>query len=421
MVSILLNDKRIGIEKMLEAQQIAKEKKSQQKTCLQKKIEENQREQVACIDCKSNQKFNKLSKQQICENKKTQQMYSQNDVERKCLKQKKKLKILAIGDSHIGKTTFLKNYCSQQYDLNYKSNDNFTQQKVNKTIGCDIHVCYHTPNTKALITETKQNDSLQYQEEYTVQFIDMAGENKQREFLNVFIRNKLQKLDAILFFFDLTNLNTFKNFYKWLMAIFHNSQSKKDYACVWQIPFLLIGTKTDQIPSKYQAQIKQKLLNQLNKMFKCTRGENLIFLNANNIESSNQKVEMSMFHLFLSEICIEKTMKNMKQSTNSSLFSFQGQSEYNPQELLSGLNKNTQKYCLNNDNYKNKRIIEEDKNFMQIVLEVNQFSEYKKAWQNQVFNLTSRVIVIKERITEIIYTTFRKSEDELVLPHSNLE
>nr|BAJ21353.1 Rab-family small GTPase RabX35 [Tetrahymena thermophila] len=348
-------------------------------------------------------------------------MYSQNDVERKCLKQKKKLKILAIGDSHIGKTTFLKNYCSQQYDLNYKSNDNFTQQKVNKTIGCDIHVCYHTPNTKALITETKQNDSLQYQEEYTVQFIDMAGENKQREFLNVFIRNKLQKLDAILFFFDLTNLNTFKNFYKWLMAIFHNSQSKKDYACVWQIPFLLIGTKTDQIPSKYQAQIKQKLLNQLNKMFKCTRGENLIFLNANNIESSNQKVEMSMFHLFLSEICIEKTMKNMKQSTNSSLFSFQGQSEYNPQELLSGLNKNTQKYCLNNDNYKNKRIIEEDKNFMQIVLEVNQFSEYKKAWQNQVFNLTSRVIVIKERITEIIYTTFRKSEDELVLPHSNLE
>lgn len=89
------------------------------------------------------------------------------------------------------------------------------------------------------------------QEEHFVKFMDLAGENKQREFLNVFTRGKLQNIDAILFFFDLTNLKTFKNLYKWLMSIFHNNSSKKEYACMWSIPFLLVGTKTDQIPSKY--------------------------------------------------------------------------------------------------------------------------------------------------------------------------
>lgn len=63
--------------------------------------------------------------------------------------------------------------------------------------------------------------------------------------MNVFTTNKLHKLDAILFFFDLTNLKTFSNLYKWLIAIFHNSAHKKDYARVWSIPFLLIGTKID--------------------------------------------------------------------------------------------------------------------------------------------------------------------------------
>jgi len=94
-----------------------------------------------------------------------------------------------------------------------------------------------------------------------VQFWDLAGENKQREFVGVFTRDRLQKLDAIIYFFDMTNMKTFRNIYRWISAIFHNAQNNKNYACVWTLPFLLVGTKSDQIPKKYISSIKKKLLS----------------------------------------------------------------------------------------------------------------------------------------------------------------
>lgn len=81
-------------------------------------------------------------------------MKHMGDPEKKSLKQNRVLRILAIGDSNVGKSTFLKNYCSQQSDLEWKASESANQDKVSKTIGCDIHVCFHNPNTRALISDS---------------------------------------------------------------------------------------------------------------------------------------------------------------------------------------------------------------------------------------------------------------------------
>lgn len=52
-------------------------------------------------------------------------------------------------------------------------------------------------------------------------------------------------------------------------------------------------------------------------------------------------------------------------------------------------------------------------------MEVNQFAEYKRAWLTQVTNLTSKIVVIKERITEVLFSFLRKNKHDGLLPNTN--
>lgn len=70
------------------------------------------------------------------------------------------------------------------------------------------------------------------------------------------------------------------------------------------------------------------------------------------------------------------------------------------------------KYRLNSDNYKNKRAIEEGKNFLQIMMEVSQVAEYKKVWLNQVATFASRLKIIKDKLFYIFSVSASKSPSE---------
>lgn len=139
---------------------------------------------------------------------------------------------------------------------------------------------------------------------------------------------------------------------------------------------------------------------------------------------------MMMFNLFISEICIEKAMRfssSLAESQSCSSTSLNsigggggsysqlsgfGQSEYTPQDQLPFLNKSMTKYRLNSDNYKNKRAIEEGKNFLQIMMEVSQVAEYKKVWLNQVATFASRLKIIKDKLFYIFSVSASKSPSE---------
>lgn len=81
------------------------------------------------------------------------------DLEAKSLRQKRRLNVLVIGDSHVGKTTFLQNYCNIQ--LKGGVGKGVTGEKIElgkKTIGCDVHVSSHSPNVRSLLSDSPSID-----------------------------------------------------------------------------------------------------------------------------------------------------------------------------------------------------------------------------------------------------------------------
>lgn len=62
------------------------------------------------------------------------------------------------------------------------------------------------------------------------------------------------------------------------------------------------------------------------------------------------------------------------------------------------------KFLLNKDNYKNKRMIEDDKNLMQIVMEVNQLKDYQRVMHSHIKSFYKRGLELKERIASIFFS-----------------
>ena len=77
----------------------------------------------------------------------------------------------------------------------------------------------------------------------------------------MYTKDNLHEFKAIIYFFDMTNLNTLSNFHTWIKDIFHNSGVNTHYNYVWSTPFLLIGTKKDNLSANSIPNIKKKIYN----------------------------------------------------------------------------------------------------------------------------------------------------------------
>jgi small GTP-binding protein len=118
-------------------------------------------------------------------------------------------KIILIGDSFTGKSTIFECFYNNKYNLddNYKS-----------TIGVDFKVKHLTINS----TEIK------------LQLWDTAGQERFKSIISSFYRG----VDCILFCYDITNIESFKNIPIWVKDVNITKDSRK-------VLKVLIGNKTD--------------------------------------------------------------------------------------------------------------------------------------------------------------------------------
>ena len=117
------------------------------------------------------------------------------------------LKLILVGDSDVGKSTFFKKI----NDLNY---DN-----CEATIGLDFKIFWRTFNNKRL----------------KINLWDTAGQERFRSIINRYFEN----ICGIILIFDLNKENTFKSVERWIIDL------KKYNKCNHEHPILLIGNKND--------------------------------------------------------------------------------------------------------------------------------------------------------------------------------
>jgi len=121
-------------------------------------------------------------------------------------------KITLIGDSGVGKSSFLERYISGTYY------DSFTP-----TIGVDFKCKYFTNYTN----QTNQTTNIK------LQIWDTAGQEKFKTISTAYYR----KVHCFVLFFDLTNTTSFTNLNTWMKEI--------NRAATMKSLFIVIGTKKD--------------------------------------------------------------------------------------------------------------------------------------------------------------------------------
>jgi hypothetical protein len=87
--------------------------------------------------------------------------------------------------------------------------------------------------------------------------------------VNLFTRSHLENFKGIFYFFDLNNLKSLANIYKWLKLVYSNQISNLNYNFIWNTPILLIGTKKDLLASNKIKEIENKVMNEIRQMFRC--------------------------------------------------------------------------------------------------------------------------------------------------------
>ena len=119
----------------------------------------------------------------------------------------KALNIIALGNSNVGKTSFIVRYTENYFRDFYLS-----------TVGIDY-------KTKIITLPNKNK--------YKVDFYDTAGQERYKSIAVNVIKNA----DGIILMYDITQQNTFESISNWMENIF--SQKGKDF------PVVLIGNKCD--------------------------------------------------------------------------------------------------------------------------------------------------------------------------------
>ena len=148
-------------------------------------------------------------------------------------------KIITLGEGGVGKTSFIKRYVHNTFDLNCSS-----------TIG------------QSILFQEFEKDGKTIQ----LKFIDTVGQEKHKALSKTYYRNA----DGVLFVFSLDDQNSFDQIQIW-MSFF--TQNKQNYE---NIPIYLIGNKCDLIQVVNEESI-ENLKNRFNikKYFKTSAKDNI--------------------------------------------------------------------------------------------------------------------------------------------------
>ena len=238
----------------------------------------------------------------------------------------KKIKILVFGDHLSGKTAFLSSYC-----------DPLRSSKAKKTVGCDIFllkkgICYD------ILSKQKE---AKFSDNFLFEFWELTGDKSQRQGVNLYFKHQMNEFKGALFFFDCTNLKTLFNFHSWVKGLFDSKTGENAYNCLWDLPFVLIGSKKDRLSKENLKDVRKKVGYYMSSVFKCDN-QNIIFLKKGCEEND---LDMRIFDLFLNHLCIENELKSKEPSHNS---------EYLRLMEKVVMVKDTSKYTLDNSYLMNK-------------------------------------------------------------------
>lgn len=190
----------------------------------------------------------------------------------------RKVKLIIIGDSSVGKTCILNRYIKNGYD-----------DKKGATVGADI------------ITKKVNVNS----QEITALIWDTAGQEKYQSVTASFYRNT----DGGMIVFDITSSDSFKNVETWARSYYENNDKSQ--------VFIIVGNKSDlsserkvskqeaeELAKKYNTEyfeVSAKDGSYVNDAF-----ENLLTLSIENYQEANISQ--------LTTLNIENSMKNGKQN-----------------------------------------------------------------------------------------------------------
>jgi small GTP-binding protein len=128
---------------------------------------------------------------------------------------KRKYKVVLLGDAAVGKTSLVMRYVHSQFD-----------EKYLKTLGTNIY-------TKEIIEVRDGRDVTS-----VLQIWDIMG---QRVFPSV-IKSSLKGANGVIFVCDLTNMKSLVNFERWLELVFENTE---------EVSFLFLANKSDLPDPEY--------------------------------------------------------------------------------------------------------------------------------------------------------------------------
>ncbi|KAM9858282.1 ras-related protein Rab-27B-like [Aulostomus maculatus] len=127
------------------------------------------------------------------------------------------IKLLALGDSGVGKTTFL-----------YRYTDNTFNRKFTTTVGIDFR------EKRVVYTGTGADGTTERNFKVHLQLWDTAGQERFRSLTTAFFRDAM----GFLLMFDLTNEQSFINVRNWMSQLQANAYCDSP-------DIVLVGTKAD--------------------------------------------------------------------------------------------------------------------------------------------------------------------------------
>jgi len=196
----------------------------------------------------------------------------------------------------------------------------------------------------------------------------------------------MNEFKGALFFFDCTNLKTLFNFHSWVKGLFDSKSGENSYNCLWELPFILIGSKKDRLSKENLKDVRKKVGYYMSNVFKCG-GENIIFLKK---DCEENDLDLRIFDLFLNHLCIEYELNSKEPSHNS---------EYLRKMEKVVLVKDTSKYTLDNSYLINKIKL---KMFGQKEVEIIAKSSY--------FKVKEKFITCCRKIQKVFWCLCRKKD-----------